>query len=236
MKSTQAEQWRPIPGYEGYYEVSDTGNIRSFDRLIAAKGRKPYIKPGRLLKASPSKSGHMRVAVTKDGEMKFEYVHRIVLSAFVGPCPLGFEACHKNDIPSDNRIENLRWADRSENMYDRTRNGIDNNGTKYATHCQRGHRFDRENTIIYKDGHRACRQCKNAADRKRRKATRVAKPPRTHCKRGHLLEPTNLRKGQLPRRDCLACHRANSYARHHGLQHEIQTLSDSYYSQIKRSR
>lgn len=232
MNKPTQEQWRPVAGYEGHYEVSDQGRVRSLDRVVQRRGCAPFTKQGKLLTPSPSKTGHMRVALTKDGNLKFQYVHRLVLAAFTGPCPDGMEACHWNDNPADNRLTNLRWATRSGNLHDRTRNGIDNNGTKNATHCQRGHEFNTDNTIVYKDGHRACRKCKNAAERKRRAENRTEKPPRTHCKRGHLLEAPNLRRGQLPRRDCLACHRANSYARHHGLQEHIQSISDSYYLQI----
>lgn len=226
------EQWLPVPGWEDYYEVSDHGRVRSLDRMIHPRGAAPYRKPGRVLKLSPSKSGHMRAIFTLNGEAEIHYVHRLVLTAFIGQCPDGMEACHWNDNPADNRLVNLRWATRSENMYDRTRNGIDNNGTKNATHCKRGHAYDDENTITYKDGHRACRTCKNAADRRRRAAKRKARAPRTHCKRGHRLEAPNLRIGQLPRRDCRACHRASAHVRRYGLQDQLQEISDRYYEQL----
>lgn len=234
MNQPTQEQWRPVVGYEDHYEVSDQGRVRSLDRIVQRRGCAPFTKQGKLLTPSPSKTGHMRVALTKDGNLKFQYVHRLVLAAFTGPCPDGMEACHWNDNPADNRLANLRWATRSGNMYDRTRNGIDNNGTKNATHCQRGHEFNMDNTIVYKDGHRACRKCKNAAERKRRAENRTEKTPRTHCKRGHRLEAPNLRIGQLPRRDCRACHRASAHVRRYGLQDQLQEISDRYYEQLMK--
>lgn len=232
MKSTQAEQWRPIPGYEEYYEISDQGRVRSKDRRVLAKNGSTRFLKGRILKLARMKSGHRMVCLQVNKKPDWRLVHRLVLEAFVGPCPDGMMSCHWNDIPYDNRVENLRWGTHSDNMLDRTRNGIDNNGTKNATHCKRGHAFDEANTIVYKDGHRACRECKNAADRRRSAAKRQPKPERTHCKRGHKLEMPNLRKAQLPKRYCKACHQASAYARHHDLLEHMQEISDRYYKKL----
>lgn len=230
------EQWRPIHGWQGLYEVSDHGRVRSLGRTVHRKDGVSYWKKPRVLKLNRLKSGHLSVGLTElNGKCTTLLVHRLVLEAFVGPCPEGMEACHWNDEPADNRVINLRWASRSENLYDRSRNGIDNNGTKYATHCRRGHEFSPENTITYKDGHRACRTCKSAAGRKRSaeaRKMRPAKPPRTKCKRGHRLDEPNLRQGQLPRKDCKACHRAHAYASKNNQKHRLQEISDSYYEQI----
>lgn len=124
MKSTQAEQWRPIPGYEGHYEVSDHGRVRSVTRILPhpVNGWKTY--RGKLLKQDVHKTGHIAVWLSLDGRMRSLLVHRLVLMAFIGPCPDGMEACHWNDDPGDNRLENLRWASRRDNNLDRVRNGI----------------------------------------------------------------------------------------------------------------
>ena len=139
------------------------------------------------------------------------------------------EACHANDDPSDNRLENLRWDTRSENLYDRVRNGIFRNGFTGATHCGRGHEFTEENTLYTKRGNRMCRECRNAAARRRYAEKREPKTNRTHCSRGHELVHPNLRLGQLPRKDCRSCHNAHSYAGHHDMKDRIQELADSYY-------
>lgn len=152
------EQWKPIPGYEGLYEVSNLGNARSLARIDAQGGRRRQraFKPSRM-----DVKGHLGIKVRRDGVVKSRYVHQLVLEAFVGPCPDGMEACHWNDIPDDNRLENLRWATKSANRYDCIRNGGDHNAKK--THCHRGHPYDSANTYLY-GRRRHCRECRCIAD------------------------------------------------------------------------
>lgn len=148
------ETWKPIPGYEGEYEVSDHGKVRSLTRYVPAKDGRTTLRKGRVLKPCPHKSGHVRVGL---GRGKREYVHRLVLKAFKGACPIGLEACHADDNPVNNHIDNLRWASRSANVYDQVRNGIHHEAAK--THCKHGHEFTEENTRIRRSGRRACREC-----------------------------------------------------------------------------
>lgn len=152
---TQTEIWKPIPGYEGRYEVSNQGRVRSLDRTVPGKdGRVTFFK-GRELQPWVSNGGHLVVGL---GRNRREYVHRLVLFAFVGPCPAGMEACHINDCPADNRVVNLRWDTRSENGLDRRRNGINTIANK--THCKHGHEFTPENTHIRPNGSRLCKACR----------------------------------------------------------------------------
>lgn len=231
------ETWKPVVGWESRYEVSNYGRVWSISRKIAHRGGTRTVG-GRMLKCSPLRSGHMTVALCESSDRQVKYlVHRLVLEAFVGPCPEGMEGLHYDDIPANNHLSNLRWGTRSDNMHDRTRNGIDMNGTKNATHCSRGHEFDESNTIHYR-GHRSCRTCVNAAARRRvvkkRKST-PPKPPKTHCKWGHLLESPNLREKNLPKKHCKACHRASAYVSYHkDMKPEYQRISDSYYRDIMR--
>ena len=104
------EIWKAIPGYEGLYEVSDQGNVRTFRR--GANGR--LLKPGRM------PQGHLSVAL---GRGNSQCVHKLVLLAFVGPAPDRHECCHNNGNPADNRLENLRWGTRSDNIRDAVRHG-----------------------------------------------------------------------------------------------------------------
>lgn len=118
------EQWKPIPSQPGY-EVSDLGRVRSVARVVQAAassyrpahGRK---YPGKILKPGRTKSGHMTVAC---GRGNSRSVHVLVLEAFIGPCPIGAESLHRNDQPGDNRLKNLIWGTRSENLRDKVRNG-----------------------------------------------------------------------------------------------------------------
>ena len=101
------EIWKDVPGYEGAYQVSDKGRVKSFRRC----------KEGVLLSPGRMSGGHLSVAL---GRNKSRCVHELVLSAFVSPRPLGYECLHKNGNHTDNRVENLRWGTRSENLQDKT--------------------------------------------------------------------------------------------------------------------
>ena len=171
-------EWRDIPGYEGIYKVSAEGHIWSVRRLRANKyswylgdGDKPLHRVGgHLLKPSADKDGYLQVGLTKDGKSKVRRVHRLVLEAFVGPCPEGMEACHANDIPDDNRIENLRWDYPKMNAADRRRNRRKATLRGPRTHCKVGHELTPENSIwpTPKSLTPRCRECERARDRKRR--------------------------------------------------------------------
>ena len=104
------ETWKAVPGYEGRYEVSDQGRVRSFRR--SKQGRE--LRPGRM------PAGHVSVAL---GRGNSRCVHELVLLAFVGFPPPNHECRHLNGIPSDNRLENLCWGTRSENILDAVRHG-----------------------------------------------------------------------------------------------------------------
>jgi len=99
------ENWKAIPGYEGRYEVSDHGRVRSFCLNLQGK----FLRPGRM------PSGHMSVAL---GRGNSQCVHKLVLLAFVGEAPARYECLHINGVPNDNCLANLRWGTRSENNID----------------------------------------------------------------------------------------------------------------------
>lgn len=122
------EEWRPVPGYGGYYEASSLGRIRVVDRIVVKRHRSgKLIKQkysGRLL--NPCKTddlGHMVVHLGIDGKKVNASVHRLVLLAFVGKPSDGEEACHNNGDASDNRAENLRWDTHAANNGDRMLHG-----------------------------------------------------------------------------------------------------------------
>lgn len=97
------------------------------------------------------------------------YVHTAVLLAFVGERPEGLEACHNNGIPSDNRLENLRWDTRSSNRRDTILHGKDHN--KFKAECKNGHPFDGENLSYRPDGARRCKTCTRENMRRYRRTT-----------------------------------------------------------------
>lgn len=107
------EIWKAIPGFEGVYEVSEAGRVRSLDRMITEVNR-TYLKRGVMLKPGPSKCGHVSVCLGR--EQGSIGVHRLVMLAFAGPPPDGHEVLHRNHKPSDNRRSNLKYGTRSENV------------------------------------------------------------------------------------------------------------------------
>jgi hypothetical protein len=139
-----SERWRPVPGYEGWYEVSDLGRVRSGAR-------------NRALKPYTVKSGHQRVTLSKQNVRRSAHIHRLVLTAFLGPAPTGMEVCHNDGDPANNLLSNLRWDTKKGNAQDRRRHG--NDAHARLTHCPQGHEYSAANTYYTPSGHRHCRIC-----------------------------------------------------------------------------
>lgn len=116
------EIWRDIPGYEGKYQASNLGNIRSLDRLVnCAHGGKRRMR-GRVLKpAGQKKDPHLRV-VLGHGAIG-SCVHTLVALTFLGPKPEGQEVRQLDGNPLNNRIDNLAYGTRTENILDVYRQG-----------------------------------------------------------------------------------------------------------------
>lgn len=164
------EEWRPVVGYEGLYEVSDRGAVRSIDRVIARREHTVTYK-GRLLKPRHmAPMGYETVGLSKNGRPRTIFVHVIVLEAFVGPRPDGMVSCHNNGDPNDNCPSNLRWDTQASNMRDRYMHAAaldepprrHRKPRKPTTQCRFGHEFTSDNTYVDPKGSKVCRQCKRA--------------------------------------------------------------------------
>jgi NUMOD4 motif/HNH endonuclease len=119
------ERWRPIRGFEGYYEVSDQGRVKSLSRMKNGRpGYRPYRIPERILVLVPIRTrldGKSRVVVSLHREdiKRWARVPHLVLEAFKGPRPSPkHESRHLNCDPSDNRAVNLEWGTQQENHAD----------------------------------------------------------------------------------------------------------------------
>lgn len=116
--------WKPVVGYEGIYEVSDSGQVRSLDRFVCNRWKTPFKVRGVLLKNRVNqKSGHLRVILYLKGKRFDCFIHRLVLEAFIGSCPEGMQCCHLDGDPTNNKLENLRWGTQAENAADSIRHG-----------------------------------------------------------------------------------------------------------------
>lgn len=206
MKCTQAEEWRPIPGYEGYYEVSDHGRVRSIDRTVPHTYSGHLTLKGKELKQVKGKRGYFFVNLTKERKSKTFTVHRLVALAFIGAPPFpNADCCHWDDDKDNNHVSNLRWGTRSDNVQDSIRNGT--NERLNRTHCVNGHEFNEENTR-YSGGQRVCIACSRkrsrehaAKNRKRGKGTRL----RDTCIHGHEMSGDNVSYTKTGRRRCNIC-------------------------------
>lgn len=113
-------EWKNIEGYDGLYQVSDTGEIRSVDAVIQVHNSrtKPYsyVRKGCVLKQRKQNCGYNIVKLSKNGKMSAYTVHRIVAETFI-PNPKGYsEVNHKNGIKTDNNKSNLEWCSRNDNI------------------------------------------------------------------------------------------------------------------------
>lgn len=156
-------EWRDIPGWEGLYQVSTDGQVKSLPRkrrrseLIVSQQRHP-------------ESGKWSVMLWNGKQVTNMRVHNLVLMAFIGPRPPGMFGLHRDDNPDNNQLLNLRWGTRSENSYDMIANGNHNHARK--THCKWGHPLKGDNLILNKR-QRLCKACK-----RRRQSAYYAKQER----------------------------------------------------------
>lgn len=116
------ETWKDIPKWEGWYQVSDYGRVRSVDRISIAGGA-PAAYRGKILAANPSKNGYPLVTLTKPGWREYRTVHVLVMLTFKGTPPEGYEVCHNNGNRADCRLSNLRYDTRRNNALDRNLHG-----------------------------------------------------------------------------------------------------------------
>lgn len=109
------ELWRDINGYEGYYQISNIGNVRSLDRYINNNGRQ-VLKKGQPIVSVINGSGYIQCKLAKEGKNYMAYVHKLVAEAFMdNPLQLK-ELNHIDHNKNNNSISNLEWCTRSENM------------------------------------------------------------------------------------------------------------------------
>ena len=155
------EIWKSVVGYEGFYEVSNMGRVRSVERWVRASNKTDSLRlsPAKVRSLSVKSSGHLKVSLYREGKEKTHHVHTLVLTSFVGPRPEGQEGCHNNGDPSDNHLTNLRWDTKSENSLDKGRHGTDHK--KNITHCPKGHELKSPNLTadFERTGHRKCKAC-----------------------------------------------------------------------------
>ena len=142
-----SETWRPIPGYEGRYEASDLGRIRSFPTLRTKGGvRSVHI----------DREGYPSLKLFLQGKSREQRVHKLVAAAFLGARPEGQEVLHKDGDRRNPALVNLMYGTRGENNLDQVRHGT--HPFAFRTHCPADHEYTPANTRVYR-GRRFCRTC-----------------------------------------------------------------------------
>lgn len=131
----ESEIWRPVVGYEGYYAVSDFGNVKALARAVLQKSRSgnlyERVMPEKLHKPRlDSEDRYLYVNLSKNGVAQNYAVHILVLEAFVGPRPEGMHGCHNNGNTTHNHLSNLRWDTPKANNADKIAHGTLNYGEK----------------------------------------------------------------------------------------------------------
>jgi len=173
------EEWRPVPGWEDYYEVSSLGRVRSLPRIVPHWRGGTARRPGREMRTHSDADGYVVLSLERMGQRSLAKVHRLVALAFLGEPPDGRPfALHRDGDPSHNAASNLYWGSQSDNERDKLRHGT--HQEKRKRHCPQGHPYSPENTYTPPGtNYRQCRICRahqtaknNAARAARRRAAR----------------------------------------------------------------
>lgn len=230
------EQWLPVVDWEGLYEVSDLGRIRSLPRRTATG-----VRGGRILKPWLSTHGYLVVSLCRSGyDDDHRLVHQLVAAAFIGPCPEGQEVRHGPNGKPDNRASQLCYGTSAQNHADRLRDGISNQGERHGNakltdaivaECRIRHAAGETQLSLARE-FGVDKAAMNYAIRgltwvhvpepvpvKPERAVKVPGPGKgwrtgqTHCGDGHEFTPENTyippptKAKPGPRRDCKICRR-----------------------------
>lgn len=131
MTNIKVEEWKPVVGFEGLYEVSNMGRVRSLGREVD-NGRGCYFKKGRILKQRINKNGRLQVSLFKNGKVYTKHTHCLVALSFIGERPNGFDVCHIDGDCTNNKLSNIRYDTVSQNMIDIYRHGRKVGGGKLS--------------------------------------------------------------------------------------------------------
>lgn len=148
----EKEIWKDILGYEGQYQISNMGRVKSLGRKVWG-GKTYYFKEGKILKNKIGKNKpYYYVCLYKNNKQKTFMIHTLVALNFIGERPYKNDICHINGDSSDNRLSNLRYDTRTENFNDMYRQGKKNpNGKLSIDEVLEIRRVHREEKLMHKE-------------------------------------------------------------------------------------
>lgn len=114
------EIWKSVPAFEGIYEASNFGRIRSLDRIVVTKTGVKKRAQGLVLQPNPTVGGYMCVRLGRGNPV---LVHQVIAKTFLGPTPEGHQVCHKDGLKQNNGVSNLRYGTPKSNQFDRRAHG-----------------------------------------------------------------------------------------------------------------
>ena len=123
LQNLPNEIWKDIPNYEGFYQVSDMGRVKSLKRKVRKWDGFRTISE-RILKPDENKNEYLCIVLYKKGKSKSYFIHQLVMFVFKGSCPEGYEVNHKKGIKHDNRARKLEYVTHSENQKHAYRIGL----------------------------------------------------------------------------------------------------------------
>lgn len=132
------EEWKPVVGYEGFYEVSSYGRIRSVDHIVGSGIRHSdhTLRKGRMLKQHIKRHGYCAVDLSAHNIVKTVAVHKLVATAFCERKAGDTQVNHINCNKADNRAVNLEWCTSSENRKHAKEHDLYNNPHKKTVRCK----------------------------------------------------------------------------------------------------
>lgn len=132
------EQWAPVVGYEGLYEVSNLGRVKSLARVVSRPGERGDLSINEIIRTGHiTPKGYVRVQLSKNGKPRNHMVHVLVAEAWIGSPPSPrHEVNHKSGDKTNNREKNLEWVTPSENQVHAYETGLKEPNAKYVFVCE----------------------------------------------------------------------------------------------------
>ena len=124
MEKSNTEIWKDVVGYEGYYLVSNKGNVKSVDRKVGNRGHTTTLMRGKPKKKTKLKIGYFVVSLWKNNKSRLEYVHRLVATAYLENPNNYAYINHKDGVKTNNDVENLEWCTQQDNVQHSVRTGL----------------------------------------------------------------------------------------------------------------